>query len=520
MAGNVVLVGFMAAGKSRVGRVLAERLGRPFVDADDVLVRRFGMPIGDFFKTHGETAFRDAESEVVGELCRGDDAVVSLGGGAIVRPRNLTAARDGNTLVYLAASPDTIWQRLTAEPGAQERPMLAGANPRERIAQLLSERVPIYTQAHATVHTDGLTVEQVVEQVARQVELHATLHVGNGLAGGLGTLMRELGLEGRAFVLSDETVFEHHGRAVVGSLESAGYRPAARTVAAHESSKSLATATELYRWLAAERAERKDVVVALGGGVVGDLGGFVAATYLRGMDVVQVPTTLLAQVDSAIGGKTAVNLDVAKNLVGAWHMPRAIVVDPTLLATLPRRQIVSGWTETIKHALIMDERLLERIEGSAEALLRLEPEVTAEVVERSARLKVGVVAEDPREQGRRIILNYGHTIGHAVELSSDYALHHGEAIAIGMTGAARLGEALGVTPSALVERQSALLRRFGLETDMGDLDLGRVRAAMSLDKKVEGRRNRWVLLEGVGCPVVRRDVPDDLVDRALAELGG
>src|SRR5581483_2496202 len=173
---------------------------------------------------------------------------------------------------------------------------------------------------------------------------------------------------------------------------------------------------------------------------------------------IQVPTTLLAQVDSAIGGKTAVNLDVGKNLVGAWHMPRAIVVDPLVLSTLPRRQIVSGWTETIKHALIMDERLLERIEGSAEALLRLEPEVTAEVVERSARLKVGVVAEDPREQGRRIILNYGHTIGHAVELSSDYALHHGEAVAIGMTGAARLGQAVGVTPPELVERQTRLLR--------------------------------------------------------------
>jgi shikimate kinase / 3-dehydroquinate synthase len=517
--GNVVLVGFMGAGKSRVGRALADRLGRPFVDTDERLVARFGTSIGDYFRARGEAAFREAESDAVAQACRDRDQVVSLGGGAIARPDNLAAARDGNLLVYLKASPETIWRRLTASPGADERPMLAGDDPRARIAGLLSEREPLYAQADLTIETDVRTVEQIVDELARQAEAHMSLRVGNGLAGRIGPLLRELGLAGRAFVVSDDNVFPRHGAALVASLAEAGYRPAARAVPGAESSKSLATAIELYGWLAEERAERRDVVVAMGGGVVGDLGGFVAATYLRGLPVVQVPTTLLAQVDSAIGGKTAVNLEVGKNLVGAWHMPRLVLVDPTLLGTLPRRQVVSGWAETLKHALIMDGRLLERIESSVEPLLRLEPELTAEVVERSARLKVGVVAEDPREQGRRIILNYGHTIGHAVELSSDYGLHHGEAVAIGMTGAARIGQAVGLTPAALLARQTELLRRFGLPVGRAAVDLARVRAAMSVDKKVEGQTNRWVLLAGVGCPVVRRDVPVELVERVLVELG-
>jgi 3-dehydroquinate synthase len=516
--GNVVLVGFMGAGKSRVGQALSERLGRPFVDTDERLVARFCMSIGDYFRRHGEAAFREAESEAVAEACRASGQVVSLGGGAVVRPQNLAEARAGNLLVYLKASPEAIWRRLAASPGAAERPMLAGDDPRGRIASLLREREPIYAQADVTVDTEARPFEQVVEEVARLAEAHASLRVGNGLAAGIGRLLRELGVDGRAFLISDDNVFPRHGQALVDSLAAADYRPAARVVPGAEASKSLATATELYGWLAGERAERRDFVVALGGGVVGDLGGFVAATYLRGLPVVQVPTTLLAQVDSAIGGKTAVNLEAGKNLVGAWHMPRLVLVDPTLLATLPRRQIVSGWAETIKHALIMDERLLERLEASVEALLRLEPAITAEVVERSARLKVGVVVEDPREQGRRIILNYGHTIGHAVELSSDYALHHGEAVAIGMGAAARIGQAIGVTPPAVVGRQGELLRRFGLELRPASVDLARVRAAMSVDKKVEGKTNRWVFLQAVACPVVRRDVPSDLIDRVLAEL--
>ncbi|HEV8633751.1 MAG TPA: 3-dehydroquinate synthase [Chloroflexota bacterium] len=346
-----------------------------------------------------------------------------------------------------------------------------------------------------------------------------SLHVEPGVAGRLGELLRRRGLEGRAFVVTDDRVGALHGRLVVGSLAATGYEPVLKAVPNVEASKSLRTATELYCWLAAERAERRDFVVALGGGLVGDLAGFVAATYLRGLPVVQVPTTLLAQVDSAIGGKTGVNLEVGKNLVGAWHMPHTIALDPTLLSTLPEREIRAGWVETIKHALLFDEELLRRVEDDAAALLRLAPEQTAGVVERSAGLKVAVVEEDPREQGRRIVLNYGHTIGHALEAATDYRRFlHGEAIAVGLVGAARIGVALGVTPEGLAERQRGLLEGFGLSLRAPGVDPARVLSAVKLDKKVTRRAVRWVLLEAVGRPVVRHDVPPELVDAVVREL--
>jgi 3-dehydroquinate synthase len=346
-----------------------------------------------------------------------------------------------------------------------------------------------------------------------------TLRVEVGLLSRAGEVLRELGLRGRAFVIAPDDVLPLHGEKLVTSLERTGYEPAARAVPASETSKSLVMATQLYDWLADEKAERRDFVVALGGGMVGDLAGFVAATYLRGVPVVQVPTTLLSQVDSAIGGKTAVNLERGKNLVGAFHLPRAILVDPDVLRTLPRREIVAGWTETIKHALIMDESLLERVEANVDALLALEPTITQEVVERSGRLKVGVVEEDPKEQGRRVILNYGHTIGQALEAAAGYGQYlHGEAVAIGMIGAAAIGQAVGVTPGPLADRQRRLLERFGLPTAAQRVDLAALRASMRLDKKVEARANRWVLLNHVGRTVVRSDVPDDVVEAVLRRL--
>jgi 3-dehydroquinate synthase len=349
--------------------------------------------------------------------------------------------------------------------------------------------------------------------------IDGTLHVEPGVAARLGELLRQRGLGGRAFVVTDDRVGVLHADAVVGGLTTGGYEPSLKAVPSAESSKSLSVATELYSWLAAARAERGDFVVALGGGLVGDLAGFVAATYLRGLPVVQVPTTLLAQVDSAIGGKTGVNLDVGKNLVGAWHMPHTIAIDTALLATLPEREVRAGWVETIKHALLFDEELLGAIEQNVESLLRLDADLTARAVERSARLKIAVVEEDPHEQGRRIVLNYGHTIGHALEAATGYCRFlHGEAIAVGLEGAARIGVALGVTPEALAERQRRLLVRFGLETRAPGVDPGRVLAAVRLDKKVAQRAVRWVLLEAVGRPVVRHDVPAELVERVVREL--
>ena len=340
----------------------------------------------------------------------------------------------------------------------------------------------------------------------------------------LGGSLRALGLAGRAYILTDRTVEPLYGPRVVASLRVAGYDPVIRSVPAGEKSKSLDTAFGIYDWLVDHRAERSDVIVALGGGVVGDLAGVIAATYLRGMPFVQAPTTLIAQVDSSIGGKVAVNHPRGKNLIGAFNPARLIVIDVGTLATLPARELASGWAEVIKTGFIRDETMLANLEQHADALMQPELALTTPIVERSVRLKLDVVAEDPTEKGIRIILNYGHTIAHALEAMTNYEVFaHGEAVAIGMMGAAEISRRVGLLDAAVVARQETCLRAFGLPTRLSDrncppLSIDGVLDTILLDKKVKGGKVRWVLLEGVGRTTVRDDVPRSLVGEVCRNL--
>jgi len=341
-----------------------------------------------------------------------------------------------------------------------------------------------------------------------------------GALAGLGRRMAEAGLAGRAYLISDSTVHARWGGAAEEALQRGGFKTAAHVVPAGETSKSLETAAAIYDWLVSQRAERGEAIVPLGGGMVCDLAGFVAATFLRGLPLVHVPTSLLAMVDAAIGGKVAVNHREAKNLIGAFYQPRLVLADVSTLQSLPPRELIAGWAELIKHALIMDEELLRLLEEKAEAAVSLEPAVTTEVISRSVALKAAVVSEDEREEtGRRTILNYGHTIGHGLETAAEYAdMLHGEAVAVGMAGAARIACRMGLLPPELAERQDALIARFGLPLRASGLDAKKVLAAMALDKKIKGGAIHWVLLEGIGRPVIRHDVPPELAEEVVGEL--
>ena len=348
--------------------------------------------------------------------------------------------------------------------------------------------------------------------------------VGQRTISTVGERVRDVGIRGRVFVFSDECVFGLHGRALLEGLSAGAGEAAAYVLPAGETTKSLETAFRAYDWLADRRAERGDAVLALGGGVVGDLAGFVAATYLRGLPFVQVPTTLLAQIDSAIGGKVAVNHPRGKNLVGAFYPARLVVVDTSLLTTLSRRDLASGYAEVVKTAMILDEEMLRLLETHASALLEPDLALATQVVERSIQHKADVVAEDPTEQGRRIILNFGHTIAHALEAATGYSsLLHGEAVAIGMAGAAEISRRhCGLDP-AVVARQNACLSAFGLPLRVRELapnppDPRAVLEAIGLDKKVRGKAVRWVLLEAVGRTTVRPDVPLEMVREVVEAL--
>ncbi len=353
--------------------------------------------------------------------------------------------------------------------------------------------------------------------------------VGPGLLRALPKQLHALGLRGALWLISDSEVYPHYG-AVEGALRSAGYAIQSHTVPDGEVSKDLGVVAGCYDWLIGGGVERRDAVLALGGGVVGDLAGFVAATVLRGIALVQLPTTLLAMVDSAIGGKTGVNHPLGKNLIGAFHQPLLVLSDTDTLATLPPRELRAGWAEVIKHGVIRDAGLFEMLEQVADvsdgatrdirpatAALFPEPQLS-ELIRRAAKVKIDVVNVDEREIGERILLNYGHTLGHALEAAAGYGtLLHGEAVAIGMMLAARIAERLGMLDAASVERQGRLLRTYGLPVAIPPgIGPDRLLDLTLRDKKVRAGRVRWVLPTAIGAATVRDDVPEQLVRETVA----
>ncbi|TMB98425.1 MAG: 3-dehydroquinate synthase [Chloroflexi bacterium] len=559
---RIVLAGFSATGKSAVAPIVAARLNWRWIDTDELVEKRAGKSILDIFRDEGEEHFRDLESVVLRELGGQTDVVIATGGGVVLRPENRRMLAEGGFIVCLDARPETIFRRLADRAGHEplDRPLLSTADPLSRIRELKQGREHIYALCDWTVHTEDRTYEQVADEVMRAWEMYGeraladprrveeigspraiaprmTLHAIPagadvmvttasaqypvyakwGRLPELGTKLVELGLGRQTYVITDEAVAHHYEDEISEALKAAAVPFDIFAVPPGETSKTLRTASELYDWLLQHKAERGHTIIGFGGGVVTDLAGYVAATFARGLPLVHVPTSLLGMVDAAIGGKVAVNHARAKNLIGAFYQPRMVLADIALLRTLPPREIHSGWAEAIKHALIADEGYLRFLEDGAEGILKLDADPTVDAVRRSIAIKAAIVAEDEREEtGRRTVLNYGHTVAHALEATTGYSrFRHGEADGIGMTAAAFISERLGLLRPEIGERQRRLLERFKLPTTANGLDPAAVKAATALDKKVQGRSIRWVLLAGIGKPVLRDDVPENVVDSAL-----
>lgn len=529
-----------------MARKVAKSLNWAFIDTDDEIVKISGKSIPEIFAQDGEGEFRRLEREVLRRACQQANVVVATGGGAILDPINQETLSKTSVVICLEAKPETIHQRLLRDSVYSSnpvvRPLLIGNNPQERIKQLKAYRQPYYAVADWTVHTDNLTVEEVSQEVIKgwryvsrtggkrsddsdlacEVKTETSCYpvfVGWGLLSKLGDKMRQAGLSGTANIISDEIVFSIYGTQVKETLGKAGFSVNCSVVPPGEATKNIAQAIKIYDFLIEHHTERADIIVALGGGMVGDLAGFVAATFLRGLPWLQVPTTLMGMADASIGGKVAVDHPRGKNLIGAFYQPSLVLADIQTLTTLPQREFTSGWAEVIKHSLILDVGLLELMEDNADNLLKLTPDITSEAITRSACLKAQVVTEDEKETGRRIILNYGHTIAHGLEAATGYTRFlHGEAVAIGMMVEAKLSQRLGLLSKRVVERQEALLRRFNLPTFCSGVVLADVVAAMKLDKKVRGREIQWVLLEDVGKVTIRGDVPQKEVVDVLQEV--
>ncbi|MFC1999035.1 3-dehydroquinate synthase [Chloroflexota bacterium] len=544
---NIILIGFSTTGKTRVGAEIARRLGWQVMDTDNRIVEMAGKPIESIFAEDGEARFREYEKAALAEACSHDRAVIACGGGIVVDPSNRELMSDSGIVILLEARPETIYQRLSSNAGDEVRPLLAGDNPMQNIKDLKEKRQMLYNEASDwTVRTDNLTIEEVCDEVIRgwhygirrkddiysaNVDANGSssvvvttsgaysIFVGYGILESLGTKLKDAALSGALSVISDDNVYNIYGKRVEQNLKDVGYDVGSYVVPAGEQSKSLDVAAKIYDWMVERRVERGSAVIALGGGVVGDLAGYVAATYLRGLPLVHVPTSLLAMVDASIGGKVAVDHAQGKNLIGSFYQPRLVLSDVETPATLPQRELTSGWAELIKHALILDADLFDFLDSRAQKLVALDKEATVEAVARSAAIKAGVVSVDEKEAGLRTILNYGHTIAHGLETASGYdTFLHGEAVSIGMMGAAMISQRLGLISNEVVEKQKAILEKYGLPVIYRDIDSSKVLEAIELDKKVKGKKVRWVLLEDIGSTVIRDDVPQDLASEVIGEL--
>ncbi len=523
------LYGPPASGKSTLGRALAAAWGVPFVDLDVRIAARAGQPIPRIFAEAGETAFRRLETEALAAAVQEDgDAVVALGGGALLNPANRRLAKAAGEVLVLEAAPETLLAR--AEAARASRPLLAGESPaarEQRLRALLQARAAHYRSFPRRLPTDADTPDEAVWKAQiRFGRFHLrgmtspwapegyTVRVQAGVRHQTGAWLRAAGLHGPVALVSDATVAALHADAVQTALEAAGYRVVRLTFPAGEAHKTVATVQSLWEGFLQAGLERGSTVVALGGGVVGDLAGFAAATYMRGVAWVNLPTTLLAMADAGIGGKTGADLPAGKNLVGAFHPPRLVLADPEVLTTLPEEEFRNGMAEVVKHGVIGDPALFALARRGGRAAL------TAAVA-RAMAVKIRIIEADPYEGGRRAALNLGHTIGHGVEAASGFRLRHGEAVAIGMVAEARLAARLGLAAPALADEIAAALQTWRLPTTIpADLSAEAIWQAMRHDKKKAAGHLRFALPVRVGEVRVGVKAAEEAVRAALAATRG
>ena len=493
---NIVITGFMGTGKSTVGELVAAKLERQFVDMDLVIEERFGLPIPEIFKRHGEAIFRTVERGLAHELSLQSGLVIATGGGALVPGDMRDLMGRTGKLICLNAGKAEISARLSE---TDNRPLASNWQ------ALFEQRQSAYARIPNQIETSGKTAEAVACEIVAMLDgrIHVRTPAGGydiwidqGILCEINRHVNTLGLNGHVIIVSNETVAPLYAEILASRLPSADII----AVRDGEAYKNLETVSSIYDEMLALGADRNTTMIALGGGVLGDMAGYVAATYMRGIRLIQAPTTLLAMVDSSVGGKVGVDLPQGKNLIGAFKQPDAVLVDTDVLESLPPLQWRCGMAEVIKHGLIARPALLDPEYWEKANLVNL--------LREAIQVKVEVVQEDPYEQGIRAHLNLGHTFGHAIEKITKYSVPHGEAVAIGICKAARLSRNCGLIDAQLAEKVISTFERIGLPVDI-ELNPEAWYAAMSTDKKWKAGKSRFVLLKALGEATVLEGLPKE-----------
>ena len=497
---HIFLYGPPGTGKSTIGKRLARNLSLPFLDLDRVIETNAGMSIAQIMAREGETTFRDLETlalqEAVGRTGTATSQVIALGGGALLRDESRRLVESRGTVVLLMAELETLASRLRNDSG--KRPLLAG-DLGKKLTRLLDQRREHYSSFPVQIKVDRKSAAENTSAIQNQLGRFHLRAMGEydvlvERLDKIGDMLHERGLQS-PIVVTDENVARLQAESALVALRQAGCSPKLLTIPAGERYKTLHTVQSLWNGFLEAGMDRRSTVIALGGGVIGDLAGFAASTYMRGINWVCVPTTLLAMVDASLGGKTGFDLPQGKNLIGAFYPPRLVLADPQVLKTLPESEFISGLAEVVKHGIISDPELFDLCLPGLDCVKdELEP-----MVKRAMAVKIQVIEQDPYEQGLRAALNLGHTVGHAVELVSGFRLRHGEAVAIGMVAEARLAERLGIARTGLADSIAEVLLKLGLPVQIPeDLSRQEMIAAMGVDKKKSGKGVRFALPVEIG----------------------
>ncbi|CAN7679846.1 bifunctional shikimate kinase/3-dehydroquinate synthase AroKB [Pseudoduganella sp. LjRoot289] len=542
---NIFLVGLMGAGKTTIGRILARKLGLKFIDSDHEIEARTGASIPWIFEIEGEPSFRRREAEVIRDLTALRGVVLATGGGAILNPDSRELLKARGTVIYLRASVNSILARTAHD---KNRPLLQTADPRKKLEELMAQREPLYEElAHIVIDTGRPNVQSMVHTILNQLDALACqaapncvtqaqpsmteqttillnvdlgersypISIGPSLLADGALLARHVA-GNKVAIVTNTTVAPLYLEGVSGALKAHGKEVIEIILPDGEEHKTWASLMQVFDTLLAAKADRKTTLLALGGGVIGDLTGYAAASYMRGVDFIQVPTTLLSQVDSSVGGKTGINHPMGKNMIGAFYQPRVVIADTSTLETLPDRELSAGLAEVIKHGAIIDAQFFDWIEANIGLLVARDKGALAYAIARSCEIKADVVRQDEREGGLRAILNFGHTFGHAIENGLGYGVWlHGEAVGCGMVMAADLSHRMGLVDAATVERVRKLVDAAGLPTVAPDLGTARWLELMEVDKKNEGGAIKFILLHPLGSPSIS-NAPQELLLATLA----
>jgi 3-dehydroquinate synthase len=484
---HIFLYGPPGTGKSTIGKIIADNLHLPFIDLDRVIESNAGKSIPEIIESQGESAFRDLETKALQETvghALSVTKVISLGGGALLKKENRTFAEENGDILLLTADIDILLTRLKNKPN--HRPLLAG-DLESKLSLLLEKRKEHYESFPLKIHVDNKSPEQNA--------LQAHIALGRHHLSAMGEYDVIVGNVGHAFSVTNSIIVTDENIAKLHANTISKLNIKTIVVPAGEEHKNLETVNFLWKSFLENGLDRKSTVIALGGGVISDMTGFAASTYMRGIDWIAVPTTLLSMVDASLGGKTGFDLPEGKNLIGSFYPPKLVLADVQFLKTLPERELISGMAEVVKHGIISDPELFELCKNGLDWV----KENLEEIVKRAMAVKIKVIEDDPYEKGFRAALNLGHTVGHAVELVSKFNLRHGEAIAIGMVVEAKYSARVGLTSQSVVEAIESTLKKINLPTQIPKgLSKEEIIQAMKVDKKKNAKAIRFALPVEIG----------------------